>query len=67
MDFLRGKEEKLEEHENLFTIIFNPYDIKFARKSNHSDPNMNKIEEQINSILKQFPVANSIFCNKQNQ
>ncbi len=67
MDFLRGKEEKLEEHENLFTIIFNPYDIKFARKSNHNDPNMNKVEEQINSILKQFPVANSIFCNKQNQ
>ena len=67
MDFLRGKEEKLEEHENLFTIIFNPYDIKFARKSNYNDPNMNKVEEQINSILKQFPVANSIFCNKQNQ
>lgn len=67
MDFLRGKEEKLEEHENLFTIIFNPYDIKFARKSNYNDPNMNKVEEQINSILKQLPVANSIFCNKQNQ
>lgn len=67
MDFLRGKAEKLEKHENLFTIIFNPYDIKFARKSNHNDPNMNKVEEQINSILKQFPVANSIFCNKQNQ
>ena len=27
---------------------------------------MNKIEEQINEILKKFPVANSIFCNKQN-
>lgn len=66
MNFSRGKEEKLDEHENLFTIIFNPYDIKFARKSNHKDPNMDKIEEQINLILKQFPVANSIFCNKQN-
>lgn len=67
MDFLRGKEGNLEEHKNLFTIIFNPYDIKFARKSNHNDPTMNKVEEEINSILKQFPVANSIFCNKQEQ
>ena len=67
MDFLRGKEGSLEEHENLFTIIFKPYDIKFVRKANHNDPTMNKIEEEINSILKQFPVANSIFCNKQNQ
>lgn len=64
MNFFRGKKENLEEHENLFTIIFNPYDIKFCRKSNHNDPNMNQIEEQINTILKQFPVANSIFCNK---
>lgn len=66
MDFHRGNGENLEEHENSFTVIFKPYDIKFARKSNHNDPNMNQIEQQINNILKQFPVANSIFCNKQN-
>lgn len=65
MDFERGKGNNCEKHENSFTIIFKPYEITFARKSNHNDSNMNKIEEQINSILKKFPVANSIFCNKQ--
>lgn len=67
MDFERGKGNNYDEHENSFTIIFKPYEITFARKSNHNDPSMNKIEEQINEILKKFPVANSIFCNKQNQ
>lgn len=67
LDFSRGKSEKYEDHENSFSIIFRPYEITFARKSNHDDPSMNKIEEQINSILKKFPVANSIFCNKQDK
>lgn len=67
LDFDRGKIGKLDKHENLFSVIFNPYDIVFARKSNHNDPNMNKIEDMINSILKKFPVANSIFCNKQDK
>lgn len=66
MNFKRGKGEQLDEHENSFIVIFKPYDIKFARKSNYDDPNMNQIEQEINNILKQFPVANSIFCNKQN-
>jgi len=67
LDFERGKENNYEKHENSFIIIFKPYDITFTRKSNHNDPSMNKIEQQINSILKQFSVANSIFCNKQSQ
>ncbi len=66
LDFYRGKGEQLEEHENSFIVLFRPYDIKFIRKSNHNDPNMNQIEQQINAILRQFPVANSIFCNKTN-
>lgn len=65
LNFDRGKQSKLEKHENEFIIYFKPYDIKFTRKSNHNDPSMNQIEEQINTILKKFPVANSIFCNKQ--
>ena len=67
MNFERGKGNNLDRHENTFAIIFNPYDIKFARISNHNDEYMNRIETQINSILKQFPVVNSIFCNKNNQ
>lgn len=66
LDFGRGKSEKIEKHENEFKIKFKPYDIIFARKSNHDDPSMNQVEEQINIILKQFPIANSIFCNKIN-
>lgn len=65
MDFKRGKGDNLVEYENSFTIIFKPYEITFARKSNHNDMNMNQVEDQINSILKQFPVANCIFCNKE--
>ena len=64
MNFSRGKSEKYEDHENSFKIIFKPYEITFARKSNYNDPSMDKIEKEINSILEQFPVANSIFCNK---
>lgn len=64
LDFERGKGNNLEKHENSFAIIFKPYDIKFARKSNHNDPNMNQIENQINDILKKFPIVNTIFCTK---
>ncbi len=66
MDFHRGKGDNPEEHENSFLITFKPYEIKFTRKSNHNDPSMNQVEQQINAILKQFPIANCIFCNKQN-
>jgi len=66
MDFFRGKGENTVEHENSFTMSFKPYEIVFIRKSNYNDPSMNRIEEQINLIFKQFPIGNSIFCNKQN-
>ena len=65
MDFRRGRESNLEEHENTFIIKFEPYDITFARKSNYNDQIMNQIEDQINQILQKFPIANSIFCNKE--
>jgi hypothetical protein len=67
LDFKRGKENNYEEHENSFTIIFNPYEITFARTSNYDDPSMNEIEDYINTILKGFPVSNSIFCTKQEE
>lgn len=64
LDFYRGKGDNAEEHENSFIISFKPYEITFARKSNHDDQYMNQVEQHLNEILKQFPVANSIFCNK---
>ena len=64
LDFKRGKGDNLEEHDNSFSILFKPYEIKFARKSNHNDGQMNQIENNINEILKKFPIANSIFCDK---
>ena len=64
MDFERGREGKYAYHQNSFTIIFKPYEITFARKSNYNDINMDKIENEINEIMKKFPVANCIFCNK---
>ena len=67
MDFRRGRESNLEEHENTFIIKFEPYDITFARKSNYNDQIMNQIEDQINQILQKFPIANSIFCNKESK
>lgn len=66
MDFERGRFGNYESHENTFTILFKPYEITFSRKSNYNDINMSEIEKQINEILKKFPIANCIFCNKQN-
>ena len=64
LNFRRGKGNNMEDYENIFVIKFRPYEITFARKSNHNDSNMSKIEDQINDILKKFPIANSIFCSK---
>ena len=36
------------------------------RKSNYKDANMDQVEDTINEILKKFPVANTIFCTKNN-
>ena len=67
MDFYRGKGDDTVEHENSFIISFKPYYITFIRKSNYDDSNMDRIEDEINSIFKSFSVANTIFCNKENQ
>ncbi|MDY5874251.1 MAG: hypothetical protein SPK36_05650 [Bacilli bacterium] len=64
LDFKRGIGDNLITHENSFIISFNPYDIKFKRKSNYSDINMTKIEDNIKAILNKFSVANCIFCDK---
>ncbi len=66
LDFYRGKGDNLEEHENSFLMKFRPYEITFIRKSNHDDLSMNRIEQQIKNIFEQFPVADCIFCSKQN-
>ena len=64
LNFSRGKGRDLVEHENSFDIIFKPYEIKFARKSNHNENMMNQIENNINEILNKFPKINTIFCSK---
>ncbi len=64
MDFRRGVGSNPAEHENTFEIVFEPYDIKFTRKSNFSDPDMDQIEEQINSMMSQMPTTNTIFYSK---
>lgn len=64
LDYKKGKNANLINHENSFTIIFKPYEIIFARKSNFNEVNMNQIENDINEIMKKFPTVNSIFCTK---
>lgn len=64
LDYKRGKNESLNNHENLFKITFKPYEIKFIRKSNHREVDMEQIENNLNEMLKKFPVANTIFCSK---
>jgi len=65
MNYKRGKDMSLQEHENSFKFVFKPYDIKFTRKSNFSEVNMNQVENNFNQILKQFKTQNSIFCTKE--
>ena len=64
LDYKRGKNSSLVDYENSFVIIFKPYEITFARKSNHNEFNMGEIENNIKDILNKFPVVNSIFCTK---
>lgn len=65
LNFKRGKGMNVEEYSNSFTILLSPYNIKFARKSDHNESNMNEVETQIKNILNQFPIANCIFCTKE--
>jgi len=64
LDYKKGTNDKFKEHNNSFKISFKPYEIKFLRKSNYNDPDMNKIENDINAILKKAPAINTIFCFK---
>lgn len=64
LDYKKGKEGSLQEHNNQFEISFKPYDIKFTRNSNFQEENMNQIENNINTMLTKFQAANTIFCTK---
>lgn len=64
LDYKRGQGYNLTEYENSFSILFKPYETTFIRKSNHNEPNINQIEENLKNILENFPVANSIFSTK---
>ena len=66
LNFYRGKGGQEVEHENSFMIVFKPYEIKLIRQSNHEDPNIDKIEKQLDSIMSEMNTANSIFCDKSN-
>ena len=64
LNYSKGKNSELISYENLFSIKLKPYEIKFARKSNHNEINMNQIENNVNEILKKIPKVNTIFCTK---
>lgn len=64
LDYRRGMSNSLKEHENKFKISFKPYEIKFGRRSNYNEANINSVENSINEILKKFPSVNTIFCSK---
>ncbi len=64
LSFRRGNELDLIEHKNLLNVSFEPYNIKFLRKSNFTDVNIDNIENEINQLLKKFRVQNTIFCTK---
>lgn len=64
LDYKKGKNNNLKEHQNSFNITFKPYEITFIRKSNYNEDTMNRIERIINKLLKEFSIANTIFCSK---
>lgn len=64
LDYRRGVGNNLVDHENLFHIIFKPYEITFTRKSSHNEFQMNQIEKDVKDIFSQIPALNTIFCTK---
>lgn len=64
LDYSRGKHLQLVHHENSFHISFKPYEIKFMRKANYKEEDMEQIENSLNTMLQKFSVANTIFCSK---
>jgi hypothetical protein len=65
LDFSRGKGYlNLTKFENQFVVDFQPYNIKFTRKSNYEDSEMDAIEKRIIELLNSFDTCNTIFCSK---
>lgn len=65
LSFARGKGYfDNEKYDNDFSIVFEPYNIKFIRKSNYEDPEIDEIEKRINEIFNSFDKCNTIFCSK---
>ena len=61
LDFGKGKEGSIEDHKNEFRIEFRPYNIKFVRNSNYTDPEMDELEKQIVKLMEDFPATKTIF------
>lgn len=64
LSYKRGKNQSYRDYDNVFKIIFKPYDIKLTRKSNHNEQMMNQVEESLNQLLSSLPTVNTIFCSK---
>lgn len=64
LDYKRGNNDSLKDYQNSFKVSFKPYDIKFVRKANHNELNMNQVEDNIKQMLDKFQVANTIFYSK---
>ena len=64
LNFKRGKGDNLFEHNNLFRIDIKPYKIIFSRVSDYKDEVMDQIENNIITIMNQFPTVNTIFYSK---
>lgn len=64
LNYKRGKNDSFKNHENSFNITFKPYDIRLVRKANYKETDMELIENNLNEMLKKFPIANTIFCFK---
>lgn len=64
LSYKKGANQSYKNHENLFKIIFKPYNIKLIRKSNYNEQIMNQIEINLNEILSSFKTVNTVFCSK---
>ena len=63
-DYERGKGNNIDVLENKFAIVFEPYNITFARKSNNNEAFINEIESKIKMALDNAAKMDTIFCTK---
>lgn len=63
LNYKTGSANSMVEHSNLFAIKFKPYETTFNRKSNFKNFKMEQIENNINGLLKKFPVTKTIFTS----